>query len=496
MPCAPSRTGSDAGGLRATGIVKTFGRTAALAGVDFEVRYGEVMGLVGPNGAGKSTLVKILAGFESPDAGEITIDPATGSTGPGSVAVAHQELSLIPSLTVAENLFLGDRRQPLFRSKRHLARKAIPHLVGMGLMNVDPMEPVASLSIGQRYLVEVARMLARDATVLFVDEPTAALSDSEAAHVLDVLRGLADSGCAVVLVTHRLDEVMAHADRVTVIRDGVRYGPLNVAESSLDGIVELMLGDRLSSLFPTTSAEPSGPIIMELAEVQCAALRAPLSLSLRQGEILGFVGQVGSGAVDLLQALAGAQPLTGGTVSYGGVPARLRDRRSAVRQGIGYCSPERKADGIFPMRKVYENLTAPTVGRNRGGVGTRIEQRQANQIAGNWSLAPGRLHSPVEELSGGNQQKVVLGKWTSRPLRALLLNEPTRGIDIGSRAEIYVHLRHLAEEGLCVIFASSEVEEVLGLADRIVTFSAGRAVRVVSAAEVTVADILTDVMSG
>jgi ABC-type sugar transport system ATPase subunit len=464
--------------------------------VDFEVRYGELMGLVGPNGAGKSTLVKILSGLEAADSGDIEVDPWSEPDRPGSVAVAHQELSLVPTLSVAENLFLGDPRQPLFRTRRQLARRARPHLVGQGLVDVDPGQPVASLGIGQRYLLELARMLARDATVLFVDEPTAALSESEATRVLEVLRALADSGCAVVLVTHRLDEVMAFADRVTVIRDGAHHGPQDVADCTLDSIVALMLGDRLASLFPRTGGHDQAPVTMQLDAVQCPALTDPLSLSLRKGEILGFAGQVGSGAVDLLEALAGRQPLTHGTVSFGGTPVRLTSRRAAVRHGVGYCSAERKADGIFPLRRVLENLTAPALSRSRSPVGTRTERNHARALARNWSLAPERVNSPVEELSGGNQQKVVLGKWTSRPLQALLLNEPTRGIDIGSRAEIYLHLRALADEGLAVVFASSEVEEVIGLADRVVTFCAGRPVRIASSADLTVADIITDVMSG
>jgi ribose transport system ATP-binding protein/rhamnose transport system ATP-binding protein len=225
-------------------------------------------------------------------------------------------------------------------------------------------------------------------------------------------------------------------------------------------------------------------------------MTAPLSLSLRKGEILGFAGQVGSGAVDLLEALAGRRPLTQGTVSFGGTPVRLTSRRSAVRHGVGYCSAERKTDGMFPLRRVLENLTAPTLSRARPPIGTRSERNHARTLARDWSLAEHRVNSAVEELSGGNQQKVVLGKWTSRPLQALLLNEPTRGIDIGSRAEIYLHLRTLADQGLTVIFASSEVEEVIGLADRVVTFCAGRPVRIASSGDLTVSDIITDVMSG
>jgi ribose transport system ATP-binding protein/rhamnose transport system ATP-binding protein len=483
-------------GLRATNVTKRFGHAVALSGVNFEVRYGEIMGLVGPNGAGKSTLMKILSGFESADEGQVVIDSPPGSDVPGGVAVAHQELSLVPGLSVAENLFLGDPRQRLFRSRRHLARQAAPHLQVLGLDEVDPLQTVASLSVGQRYLLELARMLAREAKVLFVDEPTAALSETEALGVLRVLRRLAESGCAVVLVTHRLDEIMDFADRVTVIRDGAHHGPLLVADCTLDSIVALMLGDRLDALFPPTRTRAEAPVTMELQEVMSPALTAALSLALRQGEILGFAGQVGSGALDLLEALAGRRPLTRGTVTFGGVPVNLNGRPSAVRHGIGYCSAERKTDGLFPMRRVLENFTAPALSTGRQRVGTRAERVQAYDLARTWRLPKNRVHSLVEELSGGNQQKVVLGKWTSRPLRALLLNEPTRGIDVGSRAEIYLHLRQLADEGLTVVFASSEVDEVLGLADRIVTFCAGRPVRVESSEHLTAADIAGDIMSG
>lgn len=468
----------------------------ALSEVDFEVAYGEVMGLVGPNGAGKSTLMKILSGFESADQGDVVIDPAEGSGGPGTVAVAHQELSLVPSLSVAENVFLGDPRQRLFGSRRRLAREAEPHLLALGLDHVDPLQAVASLTVGQRYLLELARMLARDAKVLFVDEPTAALSETEALGVLRVLRRLAQSGCAVVLVTHRLDEVMNFCDRVTVIRDGAHHGPFPVADCTLSGIVELMLGERLEALFPGGATREGAPVVMSLVGVMSPGLTAPLSLDLRQGEILGFAGQVGSGAVDLLEALAGFQPLSRGTVSFEGTPLTARGRRAAVRQGVGFCSAERKADGIFPARRVLENFTAPALSTRRQAVGTRLERAKAHDLARTWGLPQDRVNSPVEVLSGGNQQKVVLGKWTSRPLQALLLNEPTRGIDVGSRSEVYLHLRKLADEGLTVVFASSEVDEVLGLADRVVTFFAGRPVRVESSELLTAGDIVSDVMSG
>lgn len=483
-------------GLYASNITKKFGHALALSGVTFEVRYGEIMGLVGPNGAGKSTLMKVLSGFESADTGEIRIDPAPGSGSPGTVAVAHQELSLVPSLSVAENVFLGDQRQALFGSRRQLARQAAAQLQTLGLDDVDPLQPASSLPVGQRYLLELARMLARDARILFVDEPTAALSETEAQSVLQVLRQLARSGCAVVLVTHRLDEIKNFADRVTVIRDGAHHGPYDVADCTIDGIVALMLGDRLETLFPGGSRNDGADTVMELDEVMSPALTSPLSLRLHRGEILGLAGQVGAGAVDLLEALAGLRPLTQGTVSFGGVPLRLHGRRSAVRGGIGYCSAERKVDGIFPMRRVLENFTAPALSNGHPPVGRSRERAHADALAKTWRLPRDRVNSPVEELSGGNQQKVVLGKWTSRPLRALLLNEPTRGIDVGSRAEIYQHLRQLADGGLCVVFASSEVDEVIGLADRVVTFFAGRPVRIEATTGLTASDIVSDVMSG
>lgn len=483
-------------GLKARGISKRYGNTVALVDVDFEVAYGEIMGLVGANGAGKSTLVEILAGFESGDEGTVQIDAAPRERGRAAVAVAHQELSVVPTLSVAENLFLGDPREPRIRSRRSQSRASRRFLEMVGLDDLNPLTNVATLSLGQRQLLELARILVREASVVLVDEPTAALSGSEAVRVLSVLRDLADEGCAVVLVTHRIDEIRRVADRVTVLRDGRMAGPLNVAECSVDRIVTLMLGTRVETLFPVTEGEITGPTALELQGVRCQGLTQDVRLCVREGEILGLAGHVGSGAVELLETLAGIRPATSGAAVLRGNPLRLTgQRRRAARSGIGYSSAERKADGIFPMRRVVENLTAPGL-RTLGLVGTNRERRVAGELASRWTLPPGRITSNIEVLSGGNQQKVVHGKWNSAHLRMLLLNEPTRGVDIGSRAEIYAHLRRLAADGVVVVFASSEIDEVIGVADQVVTFCGGAPVRTARRGEVTSADVLSDVVGG
>ena len=487
--------------LEASGISRRFGAIQALRDVDFELRAGEVMALLGENGAGKSTLVKILAGLVVPDAGTITIDGEERDlTSPGrslaaGIAVVQQELSLVSSLSAAENVFLGGRRFTGPWTRGRLVKAARPFLELVGLTELDPASAVEFLSVAERQLLEIARLIARDARILILDEPTAALSDVEIARVKQVVRSLATQGHAVVYVTHRLREVFEIADRVTVFRNGMSHAPALVSELTMEALIERILGRPLEAMFPPRTGEVGKPVLA-VDELETEGIAEPISLEVRAGEILGLGGQVGSGAGRLLRAVAGGQPVTSGAVRIAGTVVRSHSRRRAIRAGIAYCSDDRKRDGLFPVRTVTENLTSPALRRvtPRGIVSRRREHGLARSLAGFFQIDARRLGHQVLTLSGGNQQKVALGKWLGVEPRVLLVEEPTRGVDVGARAEIYAHLRRLAAEGLAVVFASSDLPEVLGLSDTIATFYRGRLVRIAPVGEWTHTLVLHDVM--
>jgi ribose transport system ATP-binding protein len=489
--------------LRATGISRRFGAIQALREVDFELRAGEVMALLGENGAGKSTLVKILAGMVPPDAGDVTIDgepcdlhtPARSLA--AGIAVVQQELSLVPTLSAAENVFLGGREFNGAWTRKRLVRRAKPYLALVGLSGLDASVAVESLSVAERQLVEIARLLARDARILILDEPTAALSDVEIERVKQVVRSLVAESHAVVYVTHRLSEVFEIADRVTVLRNGVGEPARRVSDLTMASLIERILGRPMKAMFPPRARELGEPVLV-VEDLETEGLAQPVRLEVRAGEILGLGGQLGSGAGRLLRALAGAQPVSAGSFRVGDDVLRSPSRRRAIRAGIAYCSDDRKRDGLFPVRTVTENFSAPALGRvtPNGILVRRRERRLARELAGLFRVDSSRLAHRASTLSGGNQQKVALGKWLGVKPSVLLVEEPTRGVDIGARAEIYSHIRHLADGGLAVAFASSDLPEVLGLADTIATFYRGRLVRMAPAAELDAADVLRDVTHG
>ena len=468
------------------GVSKAFGSIRALDAIDFEVRSGEVMALVGENGAGKSTLVKILAGMYTPDEGRITLagervefSGATRSEQAG-IAVVQQELSLVPTLSVADNIFLGDTRRGWNAAPRALAEASSPYLFQVGLGDMDPLTRVERLTVAERQLIEVARLLARNAWVLIFDEPTAALADREIERVKSVVRALQYQGRSIIYVTHRLDEVFELADRVTVFRDGRSNLPVATADITLDELISMMLGGSLAALFPERGDSVPGEVVLEVRHLQTGRLASPVGLDVRSGEIVGLAGQLGSGASDTLRAIAGHEPRVSGTVMLGGRPVPPDSPAAAIRSGIGYSSSDRKRDGIFLQRTVIENLTSPSLGlvSRAGWLRRRSERAVSDRIARTFTIDRARLGSLAGTLSGGNQQKVAVGKWTGARPRVLLVDEPTRGVDVGARAEIYSHLRSIASDGMGIVFASSDTQEVLGLADTVVAYFRGAQVSV------------------
>ncbi len=481
-------------------ISKNFGPIQALKSVDFEVNRSEVMALVGENGAGKSTLVKILAGIYHVDSGMIRIGgsevhihgPADSQA--AGIAVVQQELSLVPTLSVAENVVVGDQSSGVWMTPRRMQEVAAPYLELVGLKDLDPTTIVERLSIAERQLIEVARMLSRNAQILILDEPTAALNDSEIAGVKKVVRSLAAEGKSIIYVTHRLMEVFDLAHRVTVLRNGEGQPGIRVSSLSSGALVERMIGRSLDTMYPPRG-EQFGEEVISVNELKTDQLKSLVSFKVHSGEIFGLAGQVGSGVASVLKAIAGAEVLSRGSVHLQGKSHAFRRIKEAIASGVAYCSADRKKDGLFGVRTVTENLTAPALARVTPGgwVSTKKQKSLALSLARFFMIDPKRLRHLARTLSGGNQQKVAVGKWLGIEPRVLLVEEPTRGVDVGARAEIYAHLRKLAKEGLAVVFASSDIQEVLGLADTIATFYQGRLINIVKAAEADITRLTTDV---
>ncbi|WP_310961212.1 sugar ABC transporter ATP-binding protein [Nocardioides terrisoli] len=492
--------------LRIDNVSKQYGSVVALSEVSLEVRAGEVLALLGENGAGKSTLVKCVAGLQQPDSGFIELDGrrvqfrSAAEAKAAGVAIVTQEFSLVPSMSVAENLALGRLDSGLIWHRRKLERSALGALERVGLGQVDPGIAVRELSVGERQLVEIARVVVRDARVVILDEPTAALSEAEIARVLPLVRDLADSGMAVVYVTHRLDEVFTVCDRVQVMRNGVALPPVETSATDVGGVVALMLGRRLDDMFPARAAGvPCHETRLRVTGLKATAIGADVSFELRAGEIVGFTGQLGSGASATVQAVAGCRPPVAGQVTLGsGSPLNLRSRTHGIRAGIAYCSSDRKSDGIFSGLSVLRNISSPWIDRvaRRGWVSQRQESEQACAAALQFALDPERLSSPISTLSGGNQQKVTLAKWTGIDPLVFIADEPTRGVDVGARAEIYQRIRQMADRGVAVLIASSDTNEIFGLADVIATFSHGRMTEMRPFGDWTEQELLSHVMSG
>lgn len=467
--------------LRATGISKSYGAVSALADVNFELRAGEVMALLGENGAGKSTIVKVISGLIAPDHGEITIDgevahiASVRASQEAGIAVVQQEFSTVGTMSVAENLVLGQSDAPGWWNPRLLIEQAKPILARVGLEDIDPRRLVDTLSIAEMQLLEIARVLAKDAKIVIFDEPTAALSDAEIVRVLDAVKRLASEGRSVIYVTHRLGEVFEIADRVTIFRNGRSAAPHSVSDLTVDLVVERMIGRELGHLYPPRS-QSFGEPILETMGLKVPGIQGEINLAVRRGEILGLTGQLGSGASEILKAISGVADVLAGEVYLDGASVDLRGRRRGIGAGIAYCSPDRKKDGIFSGLSIQRNLSSPWLRRvSLGGFVKRAQETsEATRSASNFAIDTDRLNALVGTLSGGNQQKVAVGKWLGIRPRILLVEEPTRGVDIGARAEIYAQLRRLSDSGVGVIVASSDTNEILGLSDTVVTYYRGR----------------------
>jgi len=485
--------------LKVHQVTKLYGDMRALDGANLEVQPGEIMALLGQNGAGKSTLVRILSGLEQPDGGEIQIDGQVVDLGSptksraAGVAVVQQEISAARNMSIAENLVLGDDQFSWVWQKKTLRRHARVLLEQVGLGHLHPMAPMSSLSIGEMQLIEIARVLGRDAKLIIFDEPTAALSDAEIKRILDLVQHLAAHGRSIIYVTHRLKEVFQIADRVTVFRAGQDRESSATRDVTVESVVQSMVGHEVGRLFPPLGE--LGEVVLS-AEGICAPGLEPIDLPVRSGEILGLTGQLGSGHSILLEACAGLVPHTLGTLRLAGTPLDLSSRKAGLDRGVAYCSEDRKRDGMFAEHSVINNLSSPWLRSVRSGrlLSRRTEETRAFGLIDAFGVDPARARSAVGTLSGGNQQKVAIAKWMGAVPKVLLLNEPTRGVDVGARAEIYEKLRALCNAGMAVVIASSDVDEVLGLCDTITTFYRGRVTASLPREQWTESRLLREVM--
>ncbi len=470
------------------GIVKQFPGVRALDGVDLDVRAGEVHCLLGQNGAGKSTLIKVLSGAHQPDAGEVLLagEPArlanpTAAMRAG-IATIYQELDLVDGLSVAENIFLGHERSAFGFTRRGVVNRATRDLLArLGHAEIRPGTEVGRLSPAGKQVVSMARALSHDARLIVMDEPSAALAHDEVGNLFRIIRELASQNVAVIYISHRLDEIRQIGDRVTVLKDGrtVAVG-LPARTTSTSEIVSLMTGRSVEYVFPPRTP-PSSTVRREVLRVEGLTLPgyfADVSFSVNAGEIVGLAGLVGSGRSEIIETVYGARRPSAGRILLEGVAVRPGSTSLAVRRGMGLAPEERKAQALLLDESVARNITLASLGRYArfGWVDRQAESADAVRLIKTLDIRPPDEQRPIKTLSGGNQQKAVLARWLVNGRKLLLLDEPTRGVDVGARAELYAVVRRLADSGLGVLLVSSEVPEVLGLADRVLVIREGRVV--------------------
>ena len=468
------------------GIVVQFPGVRALNGVSLDVHAGELHVLLGENGAGKSTLIKVLSGVRAPDSGEVYVDGRTvrlrhprDAQALGINAI-HQELNLAPDLSVAENIFLG-REPMLVRAlgivDRHaLVRQARQILASLDL-RVPPDAKVKDLGVAGQQMVEIAKALSLESRLLVMDEPTSALTSREIDRLFATVRELKRRGVAIVYISHRLDDVKALGDRATILRDGALVGTVSVADTPIDELIRLMVGRDLKDKFPKATVDPGGDAL-RVEHLTRAGVLHDVSFHVRRGEIVGLAGLVGAKRTETARAIFGADPLDGGRILVHGTPVTIRSPRDAVRLRMALIPEDRKRQGILAAMSVRENITLSSLPRfaHAGVVDIRAERADARRYATSLRVAAPDLERPVVHLSGGNQQKIVIAKWLSTDADVLLFDEPTRGIDVGAKVEVYQLMGELVRRGAAILMISSELPEILGMSDRILVMRDGRIV--------------------
>lgn len=464
-------------------ISKSFPGVKVLDGVQLNLKRGEVLALMGENGAGKSTLMKILGGIYQRDGGTIVVKGQTQENmtpdiaAKRGIAIIHQELNLIPHLSIMENIFLG--REFTYGKSGFVnwsrMRKEAKRWLEQLAINLDPATPVGELSVGQQQMIEIAKALSMQADILVLDEPTAALTNREIDALFDVIASLKRKGVGMIYISHRMEEIFQISDRITVLRDGRYVGTVETAETSLDELVKMMVGREITDRFPKVEVKP-GEERLRVENLTVRGKLSGISFSVRSGEIVGVAGLMGAGRTEMAKALFGAERIDGGAIFVDGKPVRISQPIDAIRAGIALVTEDRKEEGLVLPLSVRENIALPNLAKlsSLGVMNRRTEQALSDETIRRLLIKTAGGEQAAGSLSGGNQQKVVIGKWLATQPKILILDEPTRGVDIGAKKEIYDIMNRLAQEGVAILMISSELPEVLGMSDRVLVMHEGR----------------------
>ena len=479
-------------------IVKTFPGVKALDHVNFELRSGEVMALLGENGAGKSTLMKILSGVYTKDSGTMTIfgteyDNLTPKQAQAvGVAIIHQELNMCRHLSVAENMFLGrEKVNGIVLNDREMEAEAAK-ILGDLKIDIDPRQTVGDLPVSKQQMVEIAKALSIHAKILIMDEPTSSLTAKEIEELFRIIRQLKADGCGIVYISHRLEELKAIVDRVTIMRDGQYITDGNFADMTMDQIIANMVGREIKEQFPRVSC-PKGKKIFEVKNLNAGHLVRDINFSLYEGEIVGFAGLMGAGRTETTRAIFGVDPKTSGEIWLDGKEVKITCPMDAIKAGIVLAPEDRKKDGLCTKLSIRHNLALPNLDlicSKLGVISSKKEDDLCEKAVKNLLIKTPTVEVNAGNLSGGNQQKVVVGKWLARNSRVVIFDEPTRGIDVGAKVEIYNLMNQLKKQGIAVMFVSSEMPEVLGIADRVIVMCDGKITGEVMAKETSQNEVL------
>lgn len=489
--------------LRLSHINKAFPGVQALADVDFDIQAGEVHALLGENGAGKSTLIKIISGVYVPDTGTIEFNgESVRLANPEQaqqlgIATIYQELLLFPELSVAENIFMGHAPRGRWGIDwGEMRQQAKNILASLDIHDLDVTRLVGTLSVGMRQRVEIAKALSQDTRVLVMDEPTAALTEGDVERLFSIVRILRERGVGIIYISHRLEEIFELADRVTVLRDGHYVATHPVSQINRDALISMMVGRTIDDLFPKLEAN-IGELMLEVKQVQRLPLTRNVSFTLRSGEIVGLAGLVGSGRSELAQVIFGMTPAHSGQIMVAGQLVHINSPIQAKRLGIAYIPEDRGHQGLIRPMRLRENISLAVLDKisHRGIIQPEAERTLATDNVTQFNIRASSIEQPVEKLSGGNQQKVVLGKWLATQPKILIMDEPTRGIDVGAKAEIHRLMSQLAQQGMAILMISSELPEIMAMSDRILVMREGQLVAEFNRAEASQENVAEAMMS-
>jgi len=485
--------------LELKNITKRFSGVEVLHQVPFSLKRGEVHALLGENGAGKSTLIKVMTGVHQPDGGEIYLDGQqvqfsdTRQSRQAGLAAIYQELSLFPDLDVAENIFVG--RQPTTVDGRIDWRKLYAEagelLASLGV-HLELKQKARNLSIAQQQMVEIARAFSINARILIMDEPTSSLTLNEVADLFRLVRRLRDEGTAIIFISHRLEELFELADRVTVLRDGAYVDTRSIEDVTRDDLIRMMVGRKITNMFPKQDVQAE-EVVLKVDHLTRAGAFEDISFELRKGEILGMAGLIGAGRTDVACAIFGVEPPSSGTIQFEGKEIQISSPQQAIALGLAYVPEDRQLHGLIPPMDIISNISLPILQEysRQGWLRDKEERSATFNAARQMEVRANNIWQKARELSGGNQQKVVLAKWLSTNPKILILDEPTRGIDVGTKAAVHALMSKLASEGMAILMISSELPEVLGMSDRILVMYEGRMTATFSRAEATQEKIIS-----